>query len=139
MRKYLHFLVKSIITNIRNRRNGGEKIMKKKWLKKGSAVLLAAAMVLSVFPGMKGTLATVQAATENTEPASEYWTDAEGLKNFGISSTKTIGKIRFGLNGSDARLWAICGRMEVTLHYFQPASLHKTNMVEPVNIQRVIL
>lgn len=109
MRKYLHFLVKSIITNIRNRRNGGEKIMKKKWLKKGSAVLLAAAMVLSVFPGMKGTLATVQAATENTEPASEYWTDAEGLKNFGISSTKTIGKIRFGLNGSDARLWAICG------------------------------
>lgn len=98
MRKYLHFLVKSIITNIRNRRNGGEKIMKKKWLKKGSAVLLAAAMVLSVFPGMKGTLATVQAATENTEPASEYWTDAEGLKNFGISSTKTIGKIRFGLN-----------------------------------------
>lgn len=30
-------------------------------------------------------------------------------------------------------------RMEVTLHYFQPASLHKTNMVEPVNIQRVIL
>lgn len=83
--------------------------MKKKWFKKGSAVLLAAAMVLSVFPGMKGTLATVQAATENTEPASEYWTDAEGLKNFGISSTKTIGKIRFGLNGSDARLWAICG------------------------------
>lgn len=51
--------------------------MKKKWFKKGSAVLLAAAMVLSVFPGMKGTLATVQAATENTEPASEYWTDAE--------------------------------------------------------------
>lgn len=108
MRKYLHFLVKSIITNIRNRRNGGEKIMKKKWLKKGSAVLLAAAMVLSLFPGMKGTLATVQAA-ENETPTSEYWTDAEGLKNFGISSTKTIGKIRFGLNGSDARLWAICG------------------------------
>ena len=83
--------------------------MRKKWFKKGSAVLLAAAMVLSLFPGMKETLATVQAATENTEPASEYWTDAEGLKNFGISSTKTIGKIRFGLNGSDARLWAICG------------------------------
>ena len=80
----------------------------KKWLKKGSAVLLAAAMVLSLFPGMKGTLATVQAA-ENETPTSEYWTDAEGLKNFGISSTKTIGKIRFGLNGSDARLWAICG------------------------------
>ena len=82
--------------------------MKKKWLKKGSAVLLAAAMVLSLFPGMKGTLATVQAA-ENETPTSGYWTDAEGLKNFGISSTKTIGKIRFGLNGSDARLWAICG------------------------------
>lgn len=83
--------------------------MKKKWLKKGSAVLLAAAMVLSLFPEMNGTLATVQAATENTEPASGYWTDAEGLKNFGISSTKTIGKIRFGLNENDARLWAICG------------------------------
>lgn len=50
--------------------------MKKKWLKKGSAVLLAAAMVLSLFPGMKGTLATVQAA-ENETPTSEYWTDAE--------------------------------------------------------------
>lgn len=36
--------------------------MRKKWFKKGSAVLLAAAMVLSLFPGMKGTLATVQAA-----------------------------------------------------------------------------
>lgn len=84
--------------------------MKKKWLKKGSAVLLAAAMVLSLFPGMKGTLATVQAAAENTEPASEYWTDAEGLKKFGISSTKIIGKIRFGLNNLYASgLWAICG------------------------------
>ncbi len=82
--------------------------MKKKWLKKGSAVLLAAAMVLSLIPGMKGTLATVQAA-ENETPTSGYWTDAEGLKNFGISSTKTIGKIKFGLNGNDARLWAICG------------------------------
>lgn len=105
MRKYLHFFVKSIITNIRNRRNGGGKIMKKKWLKKGSAVLLAAAMVLSLFPGMNGTLATVQAA-EGTEPSSEYWTDAAGLKDFGISEGKTIGKIKFGAGD---RLWAICG------------------------------
>lgn len=54
-----HFLVKSITTNLKDRRNGGEKVMKKKWLNKGSAVLLAAAMVLSLFPGMNGTLATV--------------------------------------------------------------------------------
>lgn len=66
--------------------------MKKKWLKKGSAVLLAAAMVLSVFPGMKGTLATVQAATENTEPASEYWTDAEGLKTLGYQVQRQLVK-----------------------------------------------
>ena len=84
--------------------------MKKKWLKKSSAILLSLTMALSLFPGMNGTIPTVQAATENTEPASGYWTDAEGLKNFGISSTKTIGKIRFGLNGNDARLWAICGK-----------------------------
>ena len=84
--------------------------MKKKWLKKSSAILLSLTMALSLFPGMNGTIPTVQAATENTEPASGYWTDAAGLKNFGISSTKTIGKIRFGLNGNDARLWAICGK-----------------------------
>ncbi len=83
--------------------------MKKKWLKKGSAVLLTAAMVLSLFSGMKGTLRTVQAAG-NGAPASGYWTDAAGLKGFSLSSSSTeIGKIRFGLNGSDARLWAICG------------------------------
>ena len=82
--------------------------MKKKWLKRSSAILLSMIMALSLFPGMNGTIPTVQAA-ENTSPESAYWTDAEGLKNFGISSTKTIGKIRFGLNGKDARLWAICG------------------------------
>ena len=109
VRKYLHFLVKSIITNIRNRRNGGEKIMKKKWLKKGSAVLLSLTMALSLFPGMNGTIPTVQAA-ENTTPAKEYWTDVDGLKGFSLSNTSTtVGKIRFGLNGSDSRLWAICG------------------------------
>ena len=80
--------------------------MKKKWLKKGSAVLLAAAMVLSLFPGMKGTLATVKAA-DNTAPTSGYFTDAAGLKGYSLSdSSTTIGKIRFG---ADNRLWAICG------------------------------
>lgn len=81
----------------------------KKWKERGKRIavlLLAAAMVLSLFPGMNGTLATVQAATENTEPASEYWTDTAGLKDFEISEGKTIGKIRFGAGG---RLWAICG------------------------------
>lgn len=58
--------------------------MKKKWIKKGSAALLTAAMVLSLFQGTKGTM-TVQAA-ENTAPASEYWTDVEGLKKFSLSS-----------------------------------------------------
>ena len=29
---------------------------------------------------------------------------------YNISDGKTIGKIKFGLNGSDARLWAICGK-----------------------------
>jgi hypothetical protein len=82
-----------------------KKNMKKKWLKKGSAVLLTAAMILSLFPGTKGTLATVQAAP-NDAPTSGYWTDAAGLKEFGLSGTKTIGKIRFG--ASD-RIWAICG------------------------------
>lgn len=82
--------------------------MKTKWLKKSSAILLSLTMALSLFPGMKGTIATVQAA-ENTAPAAGYWTDAAGLKNFGISGSKTIGKIKFGLNGDNSRLWAICG------------------------------
>lgn len=81
---------------------------KKNLIKKGLAIVLSAAMVLGIMPGIDGNLNTVQAA-EGTEPSSEYWTEAAGLKNFGISSTKTIGKIRFGLNGNDARLWAICG------------------------------
>ena len=80
--------------------------MKKKWLKKGSAILLAAAMVMSLFPGMTGTLATVQAAG-NEAPTSGYWTDATGLKEYNLSSSSTtIGKIKFGAND---RLWAICG------------------------------
>ncbi len=80
--------------------------MKKKWLKKGSAILLAAAIVMSLFPGMTGTLATVQAA-ENEAPTSGYWTDATGLKGYNLSSSSTtIGKIKFG---ADDRLWAICG------------------------------
>ena len=66
--------------------------MRKKWFKKGSAVLLAAAMVLSLFPGMKGTLATVQAA-ENETPTSGYWTDVAGLKNFSLDEANdTEGK-----------------------------------------------
>lgn len=64
---------------------------KKNLIKKGLAIVLSAAMVLSLFPGMKGMLATVQAATENTEPASEYWTDVDGLKGFSLSKTSTKG------------------------------------------------
>ena len=83
--------------------------MKKKWLKRSSAILLSMIMALSLFPGMNGTIPTVQAA-ENTSPESAYWTDADGLKGFSISDAiTTVGKIRFGLNDSDSRLWAICG------------------------------
>lgn len=83
--------------------------MKKKWFKKGFAVLLAWTMVLSLFPGLKGTPVTVHAA-EDTAPTSGYWTDTDGLKAYNLGSSSTaIGKIKFGLNGSDARLWAICG------------------------------
>lgn len=78
---------------------------KKNLIKKGLAIVLSAAMVLGIMPGIDGNLNTVQAA-EGTAPSSEYWTDAEGLKNFGISEGKTIGKIKFGAGG---RLWAICG------------------------------
>ena len=84
--------------------------MKKKWLKKGSAILLAAAMVMSLFPGMTGTLATVQAA-ENVAPTSGYWTDATGLKGFSLDeASDTVGKIIFGQNGSGAaQQWKIAG------------------------------
>ena len=84
--------------------------MKKKWLKKGSAILLAAAIVMSLFPGMTGTLATVQAA-ENEAPTSGYWTDATGLKGFSLDeASDTVGKIIFGQNGSGAaQQWKIAG------------------------------
>ena len=66
-------------------------------------------MVLGIMPGIDGNLNTVQAA-ENTYPESAYWTDVDGLKGFSLSDTSTtVGKIRFGLNENDARLWAICG------------------------------
>lgn len=83
--------------------------MKKKWIKKGSAALLTAAMVLSLFQGTKGTM-TVQAA-ENTAPASEYWTDVEGLKKFSLSSGDSkVGTIIFGLDGAGAaQKWKIVG------------------------------
>ena len=50
--------------------------MKKKWLKKSSAILLSLTMVLSLFPGMNGTIPTVQAA-EKTSPESAYWRSEE--------------------------------------------------------------
>ena len=84
--------------------------MKKKWLKKGSAVLLTATMILSLLLGENGTLATVQAAP-NDAPTVGYWTDAEGLKYFSLANaTDTVGKVIFGQNGSGvAKLWKIAG------------------------------
>ena len=67
--------------------------MKKKWLKRSSAILLSMIMALSLFPGMNGTIPTVQAA-ENTSPESAYWTEVDGLKGFSLSDTSTtVGKI----------------------------------------------
>ena len=108
--------------------------MKKKWLKKGSAILLAAAMVMSLFPGMTGTLATVQAAG-NEAPTSGYWTDATGLKEYNLQAQQSVKSnleqmIDFGQSAE---------QMEITLHFFQPVSLHKLNMVVLVNIQIAIL
>ena len=84
--------------------------MKKKWLKKSSAILLSLTMVLSLFPGMNGTIPTVQAA-EKTSPESAYWTDVSGLKSFSLDETSdTEGRIIFGQNGSGAaQQWKIAG------------------------------
>ena len=67
--------------------------MKKKWLKRSSAILLSMIMALSLFPGMNGTIPTVQAA-ENTSPESANWTEVDGLKGFSLYDTSTtVGKI----------------------------------------------
>ena len=52
--------------------------MKKKWLKRSNAILLSMIMALSLFPGMNGTIPTVQAA-ENTSPESAYHVVGGGL------------------------------------------------------------
>ena len=84
--------------------------MKKKWLKKSSAILLSLTMALSLFPGMKGTVPTVQAAGNKT-PKSAYWTDVSGLESFSLDETNdTEGRIIFGQNGSGAaQQWKIAG------------------------------
>ncbi|MCI1768786.1 MAG: chitobiase/beta-hexosaminidase C-terminal domain-containing protein [Mageeibacillus sp.] len=41
--------------------------------------------------------------------SNAYYATADDLKDCYNIGDGTIGKIRFGLNGSDARLWAICG------------------------------
>lgn len=49
-------------------------------------------------------------AAENTLPGSGYWTDVAGLSGFNMTSSgATIGKIKFGLDGGDSRIWAIAG------------------------------
>ena len=84
--------------------------MKKKWLKRSSAILLSLTMALSLFPGMKGTVPTVLAAGNKT-PKSAYWTNVSGLKNFSLDETRdTEGRIIFGQNGSGAaQQWKIAG------------------------------
>ena len=84
--------------------------MKKKWLKRSSAILLSLTMALSLFPGMKGTVPTVLAAGNKT-PKSAYWTDVSGLMDFSLAKTSdTEGRIIFGQNGSGAaQQWKIAG------------------------------
>ena len=84
--------------------------MKKKWLKKSSAILLSLTMALSLFPGMNGTIPTVQAA-ENTLPESAYWTKVDGLMRFSLNkASDTEGRIIFGQNGSGkTQQWKIAG------------------------------
>ena len=84
--------------------------MKKKWLKKSSAILLSLTMALSLFPGMNRTIPTVQAA-ENTLPESAYWTKVDGLMRFSLNkASDTEGRIIFGQNGSGkTQQWKIAG------------------------------
>ncbi len=78
----------------------------KKWLKKSGAVILTAAMLVSVFQGTKGTPNTVY-AEENSEPTSAYWIDKTQLEtNYNLNG-KSTAKIKFG---ADAREWYIAGR-----------------------------
>ena len=77
--------------------------MKKRFKRLGAAAL-SLAMILGLMPGITKPI-TVQAA--NNPPTDGYWTDATGLKSFGMSSTATtIGRIKFGANN---REWYIAG------------------------------
>ena len=77
-------------------------------IKKGSALLLSSAMVLSLFQGIGGTT-TVQAA-ENTLPTSGYYASWENLREFSLGKNDTVHKLIFGQNGSgSAQEWKIAG------------------------------
>ena len=83
-----------------------EIIMRKRKIKRVGALALSLAMILGMMPGITKPI-TVQAA--NTAPDKFYWTDLDGLKTYNLSTDGTIGKIKFGLNGTASREWAICG------------------------------
>ena len=80
--------------------------MRKRKIKRVGALALSLAMILGMMPGITKPI-TVQAA--NTAPDKFYWTDLDGLKTYNLSTDGTIGKIKFGLNGTASREWAICG------------------------------
>ena len=81
--------------------------MRKRFKRVGAAVL-SLAMIVGV---MSAVTKPIEVQAANSAPGAAYWTDADGLGSFGMSSSDTtIAKIRFGLNGSDAREWAICGK-----------------------------
>ena len=81
--------------------------MRKRFKRVGAAVL-SLAMIVGV---MSAVTKPIEVQAANSAPGAAYWTDAEGLGSFGMSSSDTtIAKIRFGLKGSNAREWAICGK-----------------------------
>ncbi len=81
--------------------------MRKRFKRVGAAVL-SLAMIVGV---MSAVTKPIEVQAANSAPGAACWTDADGLGSFGMSSSDTtIAKIRFGLNGSDAREWAICGK-----------------------------
>ncbi len=87
--------------------------MKKKRLKKSTAVLLSVAMILGLMPAVSKPLEVK--AEGNTAPlVSQFATKAELMENFDLedtTKTKTVQKVIFGQNGSgSAQEWLIVGK-----------------------------
>ncbi len=51
----------------------------------------------------------IEVKAANTLPTTEFWVEPDEFKTGYDLNGGTIAKIKFGLDGSNARLWAICG------------------------------